>query len=164
MNILLVCTGNTCRSAMAEELFDDAVDRSSSLKGKVKVKSAGTFVCEGAEATPQAIRVMDEVYDLDLDRHKAVQYTAELGEWADIILTMEAAQIDQLEAMDPESADKMHTLIGYAKGIKGYPGDDQAFDIEDPYGEGFEEYKSCAHQLNELVQVVVKQLEDEIGD
>ncbi|MEF9864318.1 MAG: hypothetical protein RR777_05175 [Christensenellaceae bacterium] len=61
INILFVCTGNTCRSPIAEALMDDAVDRSRSLHGEVKTKSAGTFVCEGEEATPKAKSMMEEL-------------------------------------------------------------------------------------------------------
>ena len=79
MKVLVVCTGNTCRSAMAQELLDDAVDRSSNLDGKVKCASAGTFACEGAEATREAIEVMEEM-GLSLDKHRAQQFTEELAE------------------------------------------------------------------------------------
>ena len=58
MNVLFVCTGNTCRSPMAEELADDAAGRSTHLK-EMSFKSAGTFACEGAPASPEAIEVMD---------------------------------------------------------------------------------------------------------
>ena len=118
-NVLLVCTGNTCRSAMAEALFDDAVDRSSRLCGRIKVDSAGTFACEDAEATPYAIEAMDEL-GLNIERHKAKQIDAELVDWADIILTMESAHYEQIEAMFPQAEGKMHTLIGYARGDDGF--------------------------------------------
>ena len=158
-NILLVCTGNTCRSAMAEALFEDAVDRSSKLAGKIKLDSAGTFACEGQEATAKACQVMEEI-GLDLDKHKAKQINAELVEWADLILAMEASHIEHMEAMFPKAEDKMHTIIGYAEGVPGFPGDGR-YDIEDPYGEDVEEYRSCAHQLRAYIEKIIKRLEDE---
>ena len=98
IKVLVVCTGNTCRSPIAQELLDDAVDRSSSLGGKVKVSSAGTFTAEDAEATREAQEVAEE-YGLSLERHKAQQFTAEMAEKADIILAMDAIVYEQMEAI-----------------------------------------------------------------
>ncbi len=156
---MLVCTGNTCRSAMAEALMDDAIDRSSTLEGKIRVDSAGTFACEGQSATIKAQQVMEEL-GFDLDKHKAKQVSAELIEWADIILTMEAVHIEQLEAMFPEAPEIIHTMIGYAAGVNGFPGSD-GYDMEDPYGQPVEEYRTCARQLQEYVDKIVKKWEAE---
>ena len=158
-NILLVCTGNTCRSAMAEALFEDAIDRSSELAGEIKVDSAGTFACEGQEATSKACQAIEEM-GLDLDKHKAKQISAELVDWADLILAMEAGHIEHMEAMFPEAEPKMHTIIGYAEGVPGFPGD-SGYDIEDPYGEPIEEYRSCAQQLREYIKKIVARMEKE---
>ena len=160
-NILLVCTGNTCRSVMAEALFDDAVDRSSILEGKIKTDSAGTFACNGADATPHAIQVMDEM-GFNIARHKAKMVDQELIDWADLILTMEATHIEQIEAMFPEAEKKMHTIMGYANGIYGFPG--EGYDVEDPYGEDLDEYRSCAQQLRQLIQSIVAKLEQGVID
>ena len=158
-NILLVCTGNTCRSAMGEALFDDAVDRSSSLRGKVRVDSAGTFACEDTEATPQAIEVMAEMGH-NIEKHRAKQIDKELVEWADIIFTMEATHFEQIEAMFPEAEKKMHTIMGYARGELGFPGDEN-FSVADPYGGDLEEYRACAEQLQKLIVEIVAILEKE---
>ena len=66
MNVLFVCTGNTCRSPMAEELAEDAAGRSTHLKD-MTFRSAGTFACEGEPATPEAVKVMEEL-DLSLEK------------------------------------------------------------------------------------------------
>ena len=99
---------------MAEEVADDAVDRSTHLKD-FTFKSAGTFACEGAPAADEAIEVMGEI-GLDIEKHKSRQFAKELAEWADVILAMEAKHIEEMEAMAPEEEQKMHTLLGYAAG------------------------------------------------
>ena len=91
--------------------MDDVVDRSSSLRGEVKVKSAGTFACEGASATPEAVRVMDEM-GYSLKRHEAEQFSAEGAKWADLILAVAKEQMEQMEVLAPEDIPKMHTLLG----------------------------------------------------
>ncbi len=158
MNLLFVCTGNTCRSPIAETLMDDAVDRSSSLHGNVKTKSAGTFACEDAEATKEAIRVMDEDYGLSIRRHEADQFSPELAEWADLIFAMSREHMEHMEVLAPEETHKMHTLRGYVAGVTGEPVDD-GYDILDPFDEGMEEYRECASQIKQAVDALVAVLE-----
>lgn len=161
MNILFVCSGNTCRSPMAEALFDDAVDGSGHLRGRIRSQSAGTFAAEGAEATEEAIEVMDEL-GLDIKRHRSQQFNAELADWADLILTMEARHIEELSAMAPKAEDKMHTLLGWVNGVKGFPGDGN-YDVFDPYKEPVEEYRKCAFELKNAIDKVVSILEKNIS-
>lgn len=137
--------------------MDDAVDRSRSLHGEVKTKSAGTFVCEGEEATPKAKSMMEEL-ELSLDKHRAQQFTPELAEWADIILAMGKEQLEHMEVIAPDQTEKMHTLVGYAQGTIGEPAD-YSYDIMDPYGEDIDEYRQCTEQLQEATEMLVLQLE-----
>ncbi len=155
MNVLFVCAGNTCRSPMAEEIADDIGDRSSSLE----FKSAGTFACEGDSASQEAIEVMKEI-GLDIEKHKSTQFSKELAEWADIILAMEAKHIEEMEAMAPDEKEKMHTLLGFAQGVEGYPGE-EGYDILDPYKEPIEDYRKTRDQIKEAVEKVIKRLENE---
>ena len=158
MNVLFVCSGNTCRSPIAEEVADDAVDRSTRLKD-LEFGSAGTFACEGEPATDEAIEVMQEV-GLDLEKHKSRQFNKDLAAWADIILAMEARHIEEMEAMAPEHDAKMHTLLGYAAGIDGYPGE-TGYDITDPYREPIEEYRKARDQITEAVVKVLDRIASE---
>ena len=159
-NILLVCTGNTCRSIMAEELMDDAVGRSSVLKGMIEVDSAGTFACEGQAPTDKAEMALERL-GIEMGRHKAKQVSEELVEWADAILVMEAAHVEQMEAMFPSYEGKISTMIGYANGVYGFPGD-TGYDIADPYGEPLDEYVQCARQLKTIIYKIIENIEKEV--
>ena len=158
MNVLFVCTGNTCRSPMAEELADDSVGRSTHLKD-MSFQSAGTFACEGTPASPEAVEVMAEV-GLDIEKHRAQQFDRELAQWADIILAMEAKHIEEMEAMAPDQEDKMHTLLGFAQGIDGYPGE-SSYDVMDPYREPVDEYRRARDQIKEAIERALKRMEKE---
>jgi protein-tyrosine-phosphatase len=139
---------------MAEELAEDAADRSS--YDDFTFKSAGTFACEGEPATPEAIQAMEEV-DLNIDRHRAQQFDKELAEWADVILAMEANHIEAMEAMAPDEESKMHTLLGFAAGVDGYPGE-SSYDVRDPYQEDIEEYRAARDQIAEAVEKALARL------
>ena len=85
MNVLFVCTGNTCRSPMAEELADDAADRS--RNHDFEFQSAGTFACEGEPATPEAIEAMEEV-GLNIERHRAQRLGQKIRRYPDLVTHM----------------------------------------------------------------------------
>ena len=152
MNVLFVCTGNTCRSTMAEEIADDIADRSRDFE----FRSAGTFACDGDPASPESIEVMDEI-GLNIEKHKSTQFDKELARWADVILAMEAKHIEEMMAMAPDEEEKMHTLIGFADGIDGYPGD-EAYDIIDPFKSPADEYRQTRDQIKEAVQRAIERL------
>jgi protein-tyrosine-phosphatase len=145
---------------MAEELAEDAADRSSH-KG-FSFDSAGTFACEGERATPEAAEVMEEI-GLSIDRHRAQQFSKELAEWADVILAMEAGHIEAMEVMAPGEEEKMHTLLGYAEGVDGYPGE-SGYDITDPFQEDTEVYRAARAQIAEAVNKALARLEAEQAD
>ncbi len=154
MNILLVCTGNTCRGALAEPLFEDEVDRSS--KPGVKFDTAGTFALQDSEPTDFAVKVMKK-HGYNIERHRAKQVDEELIEWADLILTMESMHIDHIEAMFPSAEGKMYTLMEYA-----YPGEElESRDIPDPYDEDMDEYEECVAILKDITKKIVRRLEGE---
>ena len=142
MNILFVCTGNTCRSPMAAALFNKiAMERDLD----VRIESAGIFAHDGEPASNEAIIAMKR-YGIDLLGHHAQSINTELIEKSDLILTMTAAHKMVLESA---AGGKVFTLCEYA-GL-----DD---DIEDPYGGDVKEYEECAEKLYKALEKVAEKL------
>ena len=142
MNILFVCTGNTCRSPMAAALMnkialDEGLD--------VRIESAGIFAEEGSPASTEAIVTMKK-YDIDLLGHHAQQINSELIEKSDIILTMTQGQ---KMLFGDVSANKVYTVCEYA-GVEG--------DIDDPFGGDVEEYEEVAQMLYLALQAIAEKL------
>lgn len=152
MTVLFVCTGNTCRSPMAEALFKDLAKK----KGisSVKAISAGLAAVEGDKATPQAIEVMKR-RGIDLSGHRARNVDASLIEEADLILTMTRRHKSILSSMYPEAVSKTHVLRAYAEG--GMSGEEST-EISDPFGQPVEVYESCARQLEEIIAKLMERL------
>lgn len=151
IGILLVCTGNTCRSAMGEALLRQEIARRG-LADRITVSSAGTQAYPGDLASPGAMIVMAE-RDIDLTPHRARPLTAELVRQAALVLTMTKRQREAVLRMVPESADKAWLLREYA-------GQGDA-DILDPFGGGPEIYRACADDLSATIPGVIQRLQGE---
>ena len=138
MNILFVCTGNTCRSAMAAAIMNKiAVETDLD----VRIDSAGIFANEGQRASENAVKAAAEL-GADLSEHTAKQITGELINASDIILTMTEAHKQMLL---PLAKDKVYTLLEYAA-LDG--------DIHDPYGGDLDVYRECAGEIyNALLKI-----------
>ncbi|WP_406671561.1 protein tyrosine phosphatase [Raoultella terrigena] len=97
-SILVVCTGNICRSPIGERLLRNALPNK-------KIDSAGTGALVDHEADSSAIRVALN-NNLSLEGHKGQQFTAALGRQYDLILAMERAHIEQICRIAPEARGK----------------------------------------------------------
>ncbi len=113
--LLFICTGNTCRSTMAEALFKKLQSEVKEQIGEIHVISAGTGAVKGDKASPQAIEVMRE-RGVSLNEHRAVPLTKELIDEAELILTMTTNHKRQVLAMAPQAEGKVFTLREYAGG------------------------------------------------
>ena len=146
--ILFVCTGNLCRSPMAQCLFENMLARDPLLRSAgIEVESAGT-TAGGYAATPEAMAVMHEC-GLDLSRHRSRPLNPGLIERADLILVMEAAHRERVAFRFPAAEAKTYPLTEYV-GEQG--------EVPDPIGCGIEVYRECAALLESLLGKLTEKL------
>ena len=139
MNILFVCTGNTCRSPMAE-----AILHSKKLPG-VKVRSAGVFANPGSDASPQAKTVLSGK-GIAFEHHSS-SLTEEHLEWATYILTMTENHKQTILFQYPHAKEKTFTLKEFVE---------ESGDIFDPYGGSVEMYEQTYKELKRLIEVAIE--------
>lgn len=133
--ILFVCTGNICRSPMAEGILRHWLERD--LVPNVHVSSAGTYANDGAEASKLGVKVAGR-YDVDTSGHRARLLHRGLIEDADMIFAMEASHAYEILRMVPDAESKLHLLGGYAD-------ESGASDLTifDPIGGSESDYERC---------------------
>ena len=146
MKIIFVCTGNTCRSPMAEVLAKDMFQKAGI---DAQVISRGVSVYAPCGASENAKECAKEA-GLSLDHHVATQITREDINEADLILTMTKGHKTALE----DSCEKWNTPIFTIGEFIGKP--DMA--ILDPFGGDLEIYRACFRQLKQCMEEIVPKL------
>ncbi|MCK4422752.1 MAG: low molecular weight protein arginine phosphatase [Candidatus Omnitrophica bacterium] len=150
--ILFVCTGNSCRSPMAEGLLKQMIGES--REDEFNIISAGIAAAAGIKATPKAIEVMKN-HNIDISGHRTRKLTNKEIEKADLILVMERSHKDALIRLAPESASKTFLLGGF--GLEAIE-PDKNIDIPDPIGMPVEQYEYCFGLIQTSLNEVIKQL------
>ncbi|MDP1563962.1 MAG: L-threonylcarbamoyladenylate synthase [Pirellulaceae bacterium] len=151
-NILLVCTGNTCRSPMAECLMKDALAKRFKCKVEqlpehgIMVASAGVAAHEGSRASREAVTVMAQ-RNLDLSLHESQAVSENVVHSADLILTMTHSHKNALLSYFPMVAGRTFVLSGGSE------------DVSDPIGGSVAIYEECASQIQRYVDLWAAQIE-----
>lgn len=137
--ILFVCSGNLCRSFMAERIFRK-LSRQADLF-QVQAASAGLLDLGGAGADPQAASILREK-GIDGSGHRSRILSAEMVTGADLVLVMEEAQRDEVLRRHPDGEGKVRLLKSFSR-----QGDGAELDIRDPYGLTPYHYRTCFAEI-----------------
>lgn len=138
--ILVVCTGNICRSPMAAALLRARLQEDQERRDW-HVVSVGTWAPEGRPASAYAVAEMSE-REIDIRAHRSRSVNGELMEEADLVLAMTRNHAEALSVAFPDQAHKVH-LLSEMSG--------QVYDVSDPYGGTRLEYAYIARELEELI-------------
>ena len=160
--ILFVCTGNTCRSVMAEGIFKKMLKERTEDGSKFNILSAGISALPGMSPTPEAIKVMAE-QGIDISRHIATQVQEDLVKTADLILVMSNTHKDYIKTKFTFAQDKIYLLKEFAQigEFKSIRSTDENYEVVDPLGRPIEFYRIVARELEENLEKILDKIFEE---
>jgi protein-tyrosine-phosphatase len=145
-HVLFVCTGNTCRSPMAEGLFRKEV----AGRTDYEVGSAGVAASSGTPMNSETVKVLKRC-DAELPSFASRPVTADLLEKATHVFAMTSGHLMSLERNFPEYADKLYLVCEFAD----VPGKGVGADVPDPIGMGSGAYNEVAEVLSVAIPALI---------
>ena len=147
--ILFLCTGNVCRSPMAEGLFRHAVKG----RGEFRIVSAGIGAVDGDLPTQHSVQAMREI-GINISGQRSRALTSELVRSADLILGMTHSHTDTVALLYPSAAEKTFLLREFDETLEPYEKD-----ISDPIGSPYHIYVECRDQIEQGIVTLLKFME-----
>ena len=161
-NVLFVCTGNTCRSAMAEGIFKKMLKERKEDNSSFNILSAGISALPGTSPTPEAIKVMFE-QGIDISQHHTQELREELIKKADLILVMANEHKEYIYKEFPFAQNKTFLLKKFTLNNKteSNQNNERNYEIIDPIGRKIEFYRIIARELKENLEKLLDKILEE---
>lgn len=145
--VVFVCTGNTCRSPMAQGLLQDWLEKNN--QQHIEVKTAGVMTIPGLLPTPEAVQVMENA-SIDIRKHRSAPLSPEMLRKADLVLGMTPFHVQFALRMSPDARGKTFLLKEYTKS------DLKNYQITDPMGATLEVYKRVFREIKLAIDRLVE--------
>ena len=147
--LLFICTGNTCRSPMAERLVKHALLAEGPPLNKLDVRSAGVAAGNGYPASSNSLAALKKV-GIDLNDHSSTQASESLLESADLIFGMTHSHLDSAHYYLGENAENKLFLM------REFFENAQDKEIPDPFGGSFTEYENARDSMVEAIPSLIQ--------
>lgn len=150
MKIMFICTGNICRSAMAEWLLKEKAKEAG--RKDIEVYSCGVYAEDGDVSTYEAKKVMQDEYGIDMSKHRATNIRNSKIKEMDVILCATTSHKIAVLDMYPKLEGKVYTMKEYVGYHRQYHDD---INIKDPWGYDIETYRSCVAEIEECINGIL---------